>query len=161
MRYEHLVEINDPLFPLLSPLTREQIWAGLVLRAYAPQEFIYGLDGVVVDELASDGAVRVLGRTLDYGSFTVKDIVRLYDQQAVSTDVEAGAEWPRSRLVISIEEPATDRLYLRFLYEWEDVSADGELANMTLTIRQQAYHASDLDTVARLRDLAEERLGAD
>ena len=33
MNYEHLVQINDPLNPLLDTLTREQLWAGLVLRA--------------------------------------------------------------------------------------------------------------------------------
>ena len=33
MRYEHLVQINDPLMPLLDTLTRNQLWQGLVLRA--------------------------------------------------------------------------------------------------------------------------------
>ena len=157
MRYEHLVEINDPLFPLLAQLTRAQLWQGLVRRAYAPQEFIYGLDGAVVAEVPSDGATRVLGRTLDYGSFTVHDVVRLHENESVSTDVEPGAAWPRSRLVITIEEPEKDRLYLRFLYEWEEAPTAGELDEMTLSIRQQAYHAADLDTVVRLRELAEDR----
>ncbi|MCE2971700.1 MAG: hypothetical protein LW847_16060, partial [Burkholderiales bacterium] len=28
MRFEHLIEINDPLMPLLTPLTRAQLWRG-------------------------------------------------------------------------------------------------------------------------------------
>jgi hypothetical protein len=42
MRFEHLVEINDPLMPLLTELTREQLWRGLVLRAEDPTQFIGG-----------------------------------------------------------------------------------------------------------------------
>lgn len=155
MRYEHLVEINDPLHPLLTPLTREQLWHGLVRRAYAPQEFVYGLDSAEVSEVASDDATRVLGRTLDYGTFTVRDVVRLRENESVSTDVEPGDAWPRSRLVISIEEPEKDRLYLRFLYEWDESAAGSELDTIALSIRRQAYHAADLDTVVRLRELAE------
>ena len=30
MRFEHLIQINDPLMPLLDTLTREQLWRGLV-----------------------------------------------------------------------------------------------------------------------------------
>lgn len=156
MRYEHLVEINDPLHPLLTPLTREQLWHGLVRRAYAPQEFVYGLDGAEVSEVVSDDLTRVLGRTLDYGTFTVRDVVRLRENEFVSTDVEPGDAWPRSRLVISIEEPQKDRLYLRFLYEWDEAAAGSELDAIALSIRRQAYHAADLDTVVRLRELAEE-----
>ena len=40
MRFEHLVEINDPLMPLLTELTREQLWRGLVLRADDPTRFM-------------------------------------------------------------------------------------------------------------------------
>jgi len=32
MKFEHLIEINDPLNPLADTMTREQLWRGLVLR---------------------------------------------------------------------------------------------------------------------------------
>lgn len=160
MRYEHLVEINDPLFPLLSHLTREQLWEGLVLRAHAPQQFIYGLDGAIIEEVPSDDATTVLRRTLDFGTFTVRDLVRMRPGESVHTEIEAGLEWPQSRLIISIEEPERGRLYLRFLYEWEQASTASELDSVTLAIREQAYHDSDLDTVARLRRLAEDQRDA-
>lgn len=154
MRYEHLVEINDPLFPLLPHLTREQIWAGLMLRAHAPQRFIHGLDGAVVEEVPSDDATTVLRRTLDFGAFTVRDLVRMRPQESMHTEIEAGAEWPQSRLIISIEEPEGGGLYLRFVYEWDQASAGSELDHVMLALRKQAYHDSDLDTVVRLRELA-------
>jgi len=33
MKFEHLIEINDPLNPLIDALTLEHRWRGLVLRA--------------------------------------------------------------------------------------------------------------------------------
>lgn len=44
MRFEHLVEVNDPLNPLMDALTLNQIWQGLVLRVLEPTEFVEGLD---------------------------------------------------------------------------------------------------------------------
>jgi hypothetical protein len=45
LRFEHLVEINDPANPTLEPLTADQLWQGLVLRAESPELFMLGLDG--------------------------------------------------------------------------------------------------------------------
>ncbi|MBK9243241.1 MAG: DUF1857 family protein [Burkholderiales bacterium] len=43
MRFEHLVQINDPLQPLLTEVSREQLWRGLLRRAEQPTEFVLGL----------------------------------------------------------------------------------------------------------------------
>ena len=157
MRYEHLIEINDPLFPLIDPISRDDLWEGLVLRAYSPQQFIQGLEHATVEELSCDDAATVLARTLDYGMFRVDDRVTLRKMESVTTDVAAGDGMVKSRLTITIEEPAKDRLYLRFLYEFEEDEIRSELDCMTVAIREQAYYASDMDTVARIRELAEAR----
>ena len=44
MQFQHLVEINDPLNPLIDTLTRDQLWRGLVMRAESPKLFIPWLD---------------------------------------------------------------------------------------------------------------------
>ena len=44
MKFEHLIEINDPLNPLIDSLTREQLWRGLVLHAESPKLFVPHLD---------------------------------------------------------------------------------------------------------------------
>ena len=44
MKFSHLIQINDPLNPLIDPLSREQLWRGLVLRAENPLLFVMGLD---------------------------------------------------------------------------------------------------------------------
>lgn len=161
MRFEHLVEINDPLMPLLTELTREQLWRGLVLRAEEPARFIVGLERATIDARAQSGDVSELERTLDYGSFTVRDRVRLVPQQRSEIHTPAGASWPASRLTITIEEPTPDALFLRFVYESDsEVVGEGGLDAMTVALRQQAYEGADLDTVVRIRALADAgRLG--
>lgn len=155
MRFEHLVQINDPLQPLLTGVSRAQLWRGLVRRAEHPQEFILGLVAAAIDErLDVDDALQFV-RTLDFGSFRVRDRVRLSGRSTSVTDVEASANYPASRLTIRIEEPTPGDLYLRFVYESADNDSSSELDAMTRTLRQQAYKSADIDTVWRIRDLVE------
>jgi hypothetical protein len=44
-------------------------------------------------------------------------------------------------------------LFLRFTYEAED--GGGDEGSITSGLRQQAYRSADIDTVWRIRDLAE------
>jgi Domain of unknown function (DUF1857) len=153
MHFEHLVEINDPLQPLLPEVTREQLWRGLVRRAERPTEFVLALQGAQVGEPQGDGAVVERVRELDFGNFRVRDRVRLHAGQRSETFTEAGSGFAASRLTIAIEEPAPLRLYLRFTYH-----ADSEASPIDETarrLREQAYKSADIDTVWRIRDLAE------
>jgi hypothetical protein len=157
VRYEHLIEINNPLLPLLDPLDRDDLWQGLVQRAYAPQRFILGLEDARVDTASSDGSTTVLNRILDYGAFKVEDTVTLRHGEAMITEVTGQDGSFQARLIITIEEPAPARLYLRFLYELaQDEAVDG-LSAVTTELRQRAYYAADMDTVARIRELAAKR----
>ena len=156
MRFEHLVQINDPLMPLLTELTREQLWRGLVLRAETPTRFIAGLERATIDARRELSGVTELERTLDYGSFRVRDRVRLFPGQRSEIHTAAGASWPASRMAIMIEEPSPDALFLRFVYEAEsEVAGQGGLDEVTVALRQRAYEGADLDTVVRIRELAE------
>ena len=40
MKYEHLVQINDPLNPLIHILTQDQLWRGLFRYVESPTWFI-------------------------------------------------------------------------------------------------------------------------
>lgn len=159
MDFEHLVQINDPLLPLLDDLSREQLWRGLVLRAEDPVSFVFGLEtAAVLDRTEHDGVTH-LTRRLDFGSFTVIDTVRLFPMQRTETDVPATDLWPASRLTIRIEEPGPALLYLRFRYESGD-GATGAAEHATSALHRQAYKLADLDTVGRIRQLGEAgRLG--
>jgi len=151
MRYEHLVQVNDPLQPLLTEVSREQLRRGLQRRAEQPVEFVLGLDGATIEARDdAPGGVR-LARTLDFGSFRVRDRVTL-DANGSFTEIEAGATHAAARLTIRIEEPVPGSLFLRFVYESDDAEAGDAVSRQ---LREQAYRAADIDTVWRIRDLAE------
>jgi hypothetical protein len=155
MHFEHLVQINDPLQPLLTEVSRAQLWRGLVRRAERPTEFVLGLTEATIEDRRDDDGVLQLARTLDFGSFRVHDRVRLTADTASVTDVDRGAGYPASRLTIRIEEPAPGDLYLRFLYEATESEGDSRIDAMTRALREQAYKSTDIDTVWRIRDLVE------
>jgi len=158
MRFEHLVEINDPLMPLLPHVTRAQLWRGLVLRAEQPTQFVLGLAGFSIQSRDDGVAATTLTRTLDFGSFSVHDRVVLTPPQQSLTHTDAGPTWPASRLTITIEEPQPQQVFLRFLYEFEGEDEQGECAAQTEALRRQAYKSADLDTVASIRALVEANL---
>lgn len=158
MRFEHLVQINDPLMPLLEPLSRAQLWRGLVRRAEEPTRFVLGLEGATIDSRRERDGRTELTRTLDFGSFQVNDRVVLEPMQGTVTHVAACALYPASTLTIRIEEPQPDMFYLRFIYDFDDGAAandESELDGQTNALRRQAYRSADLDTVKCIRDLAE------
>ena len=156
MRFEHLIQINDPLMPLLDTLTREQLWRGLVMRAEEPTQFVLGLERATIHSRSEVGDEVELLRTLDFGSFKVDDRVRLVPQRRSEIHTRAGPTWPASRMTIEIEEPQPELLFLRFLYESDEMAGGGELDQVTTALRQQAYERADVDTVARIRALAED-----
>jgi hypothetical protein len=156
VRFEHLIQINDPLMPLLDTLTREQLWRGLVLRAEDPTQFVLGLEIATIHSRRDLGDAVELTRTLDFGSFKVVDRVRLLPQQRSEIHTHAGATWPASRMIIEIEEPQPELLFLRFVYESDETTGAGALDDVTTALRKQAYARADLDTVARIRSLAED-----
>lgn len=146
--FEHLVEINDPADPSIAPLSRAQLWRGLVLRAEDPRRFVYGLDACLVAERGPDFMVR----RLRFGKKIVSDRVSFTGSESIHYAVAASEDYPASSLNIRIEEPAPGRLFLRFVYASEAPGADASFEDVV----KQAYFEADLDTVARIRQLAVE-----
>ncbi|MEP6607765.1 MAG: AtaL-like protein [Burkholderiaceae bacterium] len=155
MRFDHLIQINDPLMPLLDTLTREQLWRGLVMRAEQPTQFVLGLEIATIHSRCEVGAEIELMRTLDFGSFRVSDRVTLLPMHRTQIHTDAGPTWPASRMTIEIEEPQPERLILRFVYEADEAAGSG-LDPVTIALRNEAYKHADLDTVARIRSLADD-----
>lgn len=152
MRFEHLVQVNDPLQPLLTGVSREQLRRGLLRRAEKPAEFVLGLLGATIDERTDEpGRVR-LSRTLDFGSFRVRDRVTLGDDCSF-TEIEPAPTHPAATLAIRIEEPAPGDLFLRFVYAADETPGPDD--DVGRRLREQAYRSADIDTVWRIRDLVE------
>lgn len=152
MRFHHLIEINDPLNPLIDPLTREQLWKGLVLRAEAPALFMPHLDRCDLLNRSGD----VLTRQLHYGQISIRDEVRFTPQQEVLYQVPQQGEIPASRLSMRIEEPQPDVFYVRFEYDDGTPDDAGSMDAYYNEFRRSAYYEADLDTIRIIRQLASE-----
>jgi len=154
LHFEHLIQVNDPDDPLIEPLTREQLWEGLVLRAEQPQLFVPGLEGCTI--LAR--TARALERELHYGPANVRDRVTFSPPHHVRYDIPPTAAYAGGSLTMSIEEPLPRQLFLRFSYETTlpDTPAD-EDAQQTAGIVKSAYYEADKDTVRLIRQFAVSR----
>ena len=157
MKFEHLIEINDPLNPLMDTLSVEQLWKGLVLRAESPKLFVPHLDECVIEERGEHS----FKRRLRYGKLVVADKVLLQPMRQVVYEVPAQDEIPASSLTMTIESPQPEVLWVRFRYEDSNDEATDEANKMYDEFRRSAYQESDIDTIRIVRELATEgRLGA-
>ena len=156
MNFEHLIQINDPLNPLVESLTREQLWEGLVLRAEQPQLFVMGLDSCSILSRTDS----TMERELHYGQATVRDHVTLTPQKSVRYDISATADYVGGSLTMTIEQPDELQLFLRFEYRTSlpstDENGDPD-AHQTEEIVKSAYRESDIDTVRLIRQYVSAR----
>ncbi len=151
MHFEHLIEINNPLDPLIEPLSREQVWAGLMYRVDEPGAFLPGLDRCVI--LSRDE--QRVERELHFGRAMIRDTVTFLVHEWVRFESAANAEHAGGRLTIRVEQPDDLRLYLRFTYETtlQEGAAAGEVLAVSEFIKS-AYRESDVDTVRIIRLIA-------
>lgn len=145
MRYEHLIQINDPTHVLFPPLTREQVWTGLMQRVHAPQRFPIGPESCEVSPCEEELTLR---RSVHFGALVVQDVVRLEPGRSLRFEPAAHEDMVPVQLTITLEAhpPENEQaLFLRFLYESEvdDPETDG--------VRQQAWLANDRDMVRTFR----------
>lgn len=153
LNFDHLIQINDPLNPLIEPLTREQLWHGLVLRAEQPQLFVPGLDRCVIRSRVGD----VLERELQYGpAALVRDRAILTPETQVRYEIAATETYVGGSLTMTIEQPDELQLFLRFEYRTTlpESRTEGEEAHRTQEIVKSAYREADIDTVRLIRQYA-------
>lgn len=148
LTFEHIVRVNDLADPRLAPLSRSQLWQGLVRRAELPRYFMPWLENVELTP-QQDGS---LARELDFGNFRVRDRVRFREGESVSYEIEANGPVQQAQVIMRIEEPAPGQLFVRFLYEIRSTQYDGlgELEGFV----KDAYRQADNETVAGIRVLA-------
>ena len=154
MRFSHLVEINDPLNPLIVPLSREQLWRGLVLRAEMPTRFIPWLDHCDIT-MRSELAIE---RALRYGDTVIRDTVAFRQPDSVRYHVPQQGDIPEAELTMAIEEPYPGGLFVRFEYDDYSDEPQGESETMVNDFRRSAYKQSDIDTIRTIRELAADGL---
>ena len=152
MKFSHLIQINDPLNPLIDSLSREQLWRGLVHRAENPLPFVMGLD----DFRILVRTETTLRRELHFGKLTVRDRVTLDPMRQVRYETDAGGGLPASSLVMTIEEHEADQLFVRFDYETLRRSGDAPSDEYYNAFLKKAYIEADIDTIRAIRRLVEE-----
>ena len=152
MKFEHLIEINDPLNPLMDTITREQLWRGLVLRAEDPKRFMPHLDECTI----SDREAGSFARRLRYGELVIADRVVLSPLHEVRYEVPAQGDIAESNMTMTIEAPTEGVLWVRFLYDDGNPSANDDMGRMYEDFKKSAYQEADIDTIKILRELAAE-----
>jgi hypothetical protein len=152
MQFEHLIAITDPGNPLVVPLTREQIWNGLLQRVENPLLFLPGLESCAILERTSEALLR----ELDFGPATIRDRVTMAEAQWVCFDIVPSPSSAGGSLTINIEEPQPGFLFLRFAYRTALASTPDSEERAYLEYVKSAYHQSDVDCVRIIRTLATE-----
>lgn len=150
MRFEHLVEINDPANPLIQPLSRAQLWQGLMHRVEDPVPFLPGLETCVVLERSGTELLR----ELNFGAAVIHDRVTFSQEQWVRFAIVPSKEHAGGDLTITIEEPQPGHLFLRFAYRTTLAETAGSEEAGYVEYVKSAYHESDLDCVRLIRTLA-------
>jgi hypothetical protein len=150
MKFVHLIEINAADNPLIAPLSRAQLWRGLVLRAERPTLFVLALDACEITGRSENG----ISRTLRFGKLIIHDEVQFLQQQQVRYHVPQQNDIPVSDLTMTIEEPAPGALFVRFEYDDHQAASDDAEAEFYNSFRRDAYKESDIDTVRKIRELA-------
>lgn len=152
MKFDHLIEINDPLNPLIEALTRAQLWRGLMLRVRSPNLFVPWLDDCTIVRRSVDQ----LERTLRYGDVLIRDQVTFTPEELIQIDVPAQDDIVASSLSMRIEEPGAGLFFVRFSYDDGIDEADGSMDAFYNEFRHSAYRESDIDTIRIVRELAAE-----
>ena len=150
MNFEHLLQINDPENPLVAPLTRLQLWQGMLHRVENPIPFLPGLEACTI--LKREG--NELLRELDFGPAVIQDRVTLTELHSVSFAIVPSEAHAGGRLTITIEEPEPSFLFLRFAYETTLASNPNSEERAYIEYVKSAYHQSDIDCVSIIRTLA-------
>jgi hypothetical protein len=155
MRFEHLIEINSPSLAMqtaAATFSREQLWAGLMAKVQAPDRFPLGPERCEWEELAPG----LITRTLHFGQLQMHDKVTAAELDSLVFTPQAMPDVTPIRLTIRIEEPQSQQMVLRFVYEaLAELSAEEALYN---GYRHSAWLANDRDMVRTLREWLAEGL---
>lgn len=152
MKFAHLIEINDPLNPLIVPISRSQLWRGLVLRAENPKLFVPWLDDCRI--LAR--SEQSISRELRYGDLIIRDQVTLLELSQLWFHVPAQGDIPVSSLVMTIEEPQPGLLFVRFEYDTDGAKQETTEDAFYNEYRRSAYVDADIETICLVRAMAAE-----
>lgn len=153
MQFEHIVVVNDPNQGG-EPLTRSELWQGLVRRVEDPLSFVESLDKAAI----LDRGPNWVARELWFGDLCVRDKVLLDPENQVRYETEASEQHMGGTLTMTIEAPAPGVMFVRFVYstplpDTAPTETDAGDAYFAPWVKS-AYQQADIDTILRIRELA-------
>jgi hypothetical protein len=151
LEFEHIVQINDPADNKIKPLSRQQLWLGLLLRAKDPGRFNNAIS-CRIEETSEQGFVRYITA----GGTEFREQVTLTYQQEIATHTSGAEQSIYAESLTSIEEPASGYLFVRFIYR-RDLE-DSQDSGMVSEHLKAAYKQIDIDAISLIRLLAEDEL---
>ena len=151
LEFTHIIQINDPDDPQIPPISRQQLWEGLVFRSKYPQHFTPALHSTI-EQYTDDGFVR----KLSFGEGHLRDRVIFVGETEIRTTPADENQALFAQSVTTIEEPVPGYLFVRFVYRRDSPSAsDGIDVEEYL---KAAYIENDREAVSLLRKFALEGL---
>lgn len=149
LRFEHLIQINDPADPRLPILSRESLWQGLVYRARYPDHFNPALESAL-EPVSEISFVRVLSA----GDMKLRDEVTLVPDSEIHTLIDGTFQAIHAESTTRIEEPEPGFLFVRFSYCRDSISGHGgQDADEFL---KSAYLQNDREAIAMIRQMIAE-----
>ncbi|HEY9103957.1 SRPBCC family protein [Chitinimonas sp.] len=155
MHYEHLIQINDLNDPLLTSMTRGQLWRGLLRRVEQPQEFLVNVEHVAILE-RGEGWLK---REMLLGNLRVEDHITLEHERRIHFVTAPSEQHQGGTFTMTIEEPNPGDLFVRFGYVTalpEGGGMDTEAGDAYFAdFIKSAYRDTDVDTIRWIRELLE------
>jgi hypothetical protein len=152
MRFEHLVQINDPLNPLIDVVTRDALWRGLMHRVREPRAHLETIDEALIE----DESPQRLRRTLRFGRMEVSDTVHLAPPDTIRIVSDGNNELPAGLLTMTIVEPGPLELFVRFAYETHSVPGSPPVDPFYEQFLKQAYLETDVASIRTIRRMLAE-----
>ncbi len=138
--------------PLIDALTREQVWRGLKQKAENPLLFVYALDDFKVLSRGPDS----IARELRFGQVRIRDRITFMPPDRLRQDIEPSGDIPGASLLMTIESPAPEQLFVRFEYETRPRAGAAPADAMLEDFVKQAYLEADRDAIRSIRRLVAE-----
>lgn len=150
LKFEHIIQVNDPTRPEIPLVSHELLWQGLLLRAMHPEHFNPSLECRLEKSADADNSHDFV-RIISVGDLELRDEVTVVPMHEISTLIDGRKQAIHAHSVTRIEEPQQGHLIVRFIYERDSIAEQGGLdADEYL---KSAYLESDRDAIIKIREM--------
>jgi hypothetical protein len=146
-RHEHVLWINEPGNPLIPPVARSRLWAGLVHTIRMPA----AIDQSIDESRLVETSEWLWHRRSLRGETVVADRIDLTPETSITVTIEEGP-FAGSRSEIRIEEPGPGALLVRIVHEVKGPTV--ALSPEEQKARKTAYDTMNVERICCARSVA-------